>query len=530
VSIIFDETDLYPYFKMASQLDLSGVLTGKVEAKGNVDAMDNLEFSADLSKLSIFFKEKELVHTQDFKASFEEKEFSIPALHLLILKEGKVDIKGKGKLNGPLALHLEGHIPLEVARPFVDDLADISGDLLLSATIGGTQEHPEINAKITLESIGLTVPVLQQRLHGLNGHIQITPQTVIIDQIEGRLDTGRFDLAGKIDLDAFQPVKVFVDLNTNALPLQVPDMLDMMVTTELKFHGNREKSKIEGDVVILEGTYYKDVNLSLIQAVRQKKREEAPLPKEISQPFLKNTSLDISVKRRNPFLVDNNLALLEITPDLRISGNLNNPIISGRATVESGELFYQKKTFVVKKGFIDFLNPYKIEPTLDIKSEVEIRNWMINLEISGTPDQLIFRLTSDPPEEDGDIISLLLLGKTTRELIEGEGGSSQSTAQTLAKLISSTFGEDIKGATGLDILEVETRGEGDEDTSERIKVTIGKKLSKRTTVKYTTETEYGEIGRRGVAEYKFLENIVISGFQDSRGLFGGELQFRLEFR
>ena len=375
MSIIFNETDLSPYFKMASQPDLSGFLTGKVEAKGNVDAMDNLEFS-------------------------------IPALHLVILKEGKVDIKGKGKLNGPLALHLEGHIPLEVARPFVEDLDDISGDLLVSATIGGTREHPDIDAEITLESIGLTVPVLHQRLHDLNGHIRITPQTVIIDQIEGRLDTGRFDLAGKIDLDTFQPVKILVDLNTNALPLQVPNMLDMLLTTELKVHGNREKSMIEGDVVILEGTYCKDMNLSLIQAVRQKKREEAPLPKEISQPFLKDMSLDISVKRRNPFLVDNNLALLEITPDLHISGNLNNPIISGRATVESGDIYYQQKTFVVKKGSIDFLNPYKTEPTLNIKSEVKIRNWMIYLEISGTPDQLIVILTSDPPEEEGDIISL----------------------------------------------------------------------------------------------------------------------------
>ena len=530
VSIILDETDLSPYFKMASQPDLSGILTGKVEARGNMEAVDNLVFFADISKMDIFFKEKELVHTNDFKIAFEEKEISIPALNLVILKEGKVDIKGKGKLNGPLDLRMEGHIPLEVARPFVEDLADISGYILLSAAIDGTLEHPEIDAKVELESIGLTVPVLEQRLHDLNGSIRITPQTVSIDKIDGRLDTGNFDLAGKIDLDAFQPVKALIHLNTNAIPLKVPDMLNMLLTTELKLHGNREKSLIEGDVVILEGTYYKDVNLSLIRAVRQKKREEAPLPKEIIQPFFKNMSLDISVKRRNPFLVDNNLAFLDINPDIRISGNLNNPILSGRAAINSGTIHYQKKTFIVKEGFIDFLNPYKIEPTLDIKSEVKIRNWMIFLEISGTPDQLIFKLTSDPPEEEGDIISLLLLGKTTRELIEGEGGSSQSTAQMLAELISSTFGEDIKRATGLDILEVETQGEGDEDSSDRIKVTIGKKLSKRMTMKYATETKDGEISQRAIAEYKFLENILMGGFQDSKGIFGGELQFRLEFR
>jgi hypothetical protein len=36
--------------------------------------------------------------------------------------------------------------------------------------------------------------------------------------------------------------------------------------------------------------------------------------------------------------------------------------------------------------------------------------------------------------------------------------------------------------------------------------------------------------QRAIAEYQFLENLLLNGFQDSRGVFGGELLFRLEFR
>ena len=36
--------------------------------------------------------------------------------------------------------------------------------------------------------------------------------------------------------------------------------------------------------------------------------------------------------------------------------------------------------------------------------------------------------------------------------------------------------------------------------------------------------------QRAIAEYKFLEHILLSGFQDSQGVFGGEMLFRLEFR
>jgi len=38
------------------------------------------------------------------------------------------------------------------------------------------------------------------------------------------------------------------------------------------------------------------------------------------------------------------------------------------------------------------------------------------------------------------------------------------------------------------------------------------------------------MSQRAIAEYKLLENILMSGFQDSEGMFGGELFFRLEFR
>jgi translocation and assembly module TamB len=272
------------------------------------------------------------------------------------------------------------------------------------------------------------------------------------------------------------------------------------------------------------------MGLSSLWVFGEKKREEAPLPKEITLPYLKNMSLDISLKRRNPFLVDNNLAYLEISPDLRLSGTLTNPIITGRASTDSGTVVYQNKRFVVKKGVIDFSNPYKTEPMLEIESEVQIRRWMVYLAISGPPDGLSFRLTSDPPEEDGDILSLLLVGRTTQELVEAEGGTNQSPAQMLAGLIATTFGEDIKKTTGLDILEVETQGQEEEQVSDTTRVTIGKELSRRMTVKYAVESKEGEMSQRAIAEYKLFGNILLSGFEDSRGMFGGELLFRLEFR
>jgi len=440
------------------------------------------------------------------------------------------DIKGKATVHGALSLQAEGAIPLQAVRLFIDELPDITGNASLSAAVTGTWSHPDIQGEIELNNVGFTVPNSGQKVHDLNGTIRITPQMVTIDTLEGRMDAGSFSAAGTMELKGIRPVRVNLSIDAYALPLHVPGMLDVVVNPALRIQGNPDTSLVQGEVVILEGTYYKDVNLSLFQVVGKRKREEAPQPKEIVLPFLKNMSLDISLRSRNPFVVDNNLAHLDIKPDLQISGTLSNPIITGRAAVESGTVTYRKKTFTVKKGEIDFSNPYKTEPMFDIEGEVQVRKWTILLGISGPPDKLFFTLTSDPPEEDGDILSLLVFGRTTHELIETEGGTTKSAAATLAGILATRFGDDIKEVTGLDILEVEAQAQEEEHMSDQVKVTIGKELSRRMTLKYAVESTDGELSQRTIAEYKLLEGVLLSGFQDHQGSSGGEIFFRLEFR
>ena len=100
----------------------------------------------------------------------------------------------------------------------------------------------------------------------------------------------------------------------------------------------------------------------------------------------------------------------------------------------------------------------------------------------------------------------------------------------LADLLSASIGSDLKKASGLDILEVDSTGESRHVNDDPLKVTFGKIISPRITVKYSVETKGGVTFQRTITEYMFIENILLSGFQDSRGVFGGEVKFRYEFR
>jgi hypothetical protein len=314
------------------------------------------------------------------------------------------------------------------------------------------------------------------------------------------------------------------------LPISIPDVLDVRLNSDLDVRGSSKKSLIKGDVEVIEGTYEKDVRLNLMENMGQASRKEPLVTSKSPWPIFDNMALDCKIRYRDPFVVDNNIALLTIKPDLNIHGTVNQPLVSGRAEVETGIVYFQRNEFNVKKGVFDFINPYKIEPTIDIQSDVTVREWTIFLKISGTPDALRFDMTSDPPEREEDIISLLISGKTTQELIAGEGGSSLSPKQMLADVLSETVQKDIKDATGLDVVVLEYSEAKDTETSDELKVTLGKELSRRVTVKYDVQTKNAKVIRKVITEYKFLEKLIMNAFQDTEGHYGGGIQFRLEFR
>jgi autotransporter translocation and assembly factor TamB len=526
----FDNTNLTPYLKIAGTTNLNGSITGKLHAAGNARLPDQIKGSADISGIEIFSKKTPLLQAGQVKVFFKHKEISIAGVRLNLFERGTLNLKGTCKLNGDLDINARGNFPLEVIAHLSDGFPDAAGDVLFSLYMNGNLSQPYIRADAEMKNCGMTVPGLLQSMHDLNGRIRVTPEAVVLDNIRGMLDSGSFELLGAIDLKAFRPSRLDLMLKAHDLPLMIPDTLETRLNAELDIRGTPEKSVVSGDIQMIEGKYYKDIRLNLAESLGKKSREQALPASEIPWSFLKNMTLDITTRYREPFIVDNNMALLALKPDLRLYGSVNQPLISGRAQIESGTVYFQKKEFTVKKGVFDFINPYKIEPAIDVQSQMKIREWTVFLNISGTPDNLKFTLSSDPWETQENILSLLITGRTTQELIANEGGLSRSSTQILADILAETAQKQIKDATGLDVVELEYTEATEPETSDEVKVTVGKELSQRVTVKYGMQTKNARVIQQVITEYKFLENLLINAFQDTEGHYGGGLQFRLEFR
>jgi translocation and assembly module TamB len=530
VDLLFTDTDMAPFLLVAGTKDVGGRLSGNILAKGNTASVDKSEVLVDISKISLSYGGETIAFGDRFQGNLKNQSWSIPGFQLNFLQSGQLKIKGAGNFDGHVELTADGGIPAKAAMLFLKDITAVQGDIRIHAEIKGTVAEPELSGEIQLVELGFTLLPIDSSFKNVTGKIQLRPTHLFIEKLTGELDSGLFQTRGELTLENFRPGTLQLEVTSHKIPIHIPETMDVLIDTQLVVGGTMENLAIEGDIVILEGVYYKNIKTNLLQGLKEKRRtEDLPAPKN-NYPLVDQITFDIQLKYREPFLVDNNIAYLEIHPDLVLSGTLADPVITGVAKVNNGTLTYQNKAFVVEKGLLNFSNPYRIEPEMDIMGTIRIRQWLISLTMSGTPERLVVELSSTPQEEDADILSLLVFGKTTQEMSDGGNGGVDSTQALLAQVMASSFGTDIKKATGLDYLEVETNAGETATDSDTIQVTVGKDLTERLTVKYTIGSGKDGYHQRTATEYKLIEYILLSGFQDIEGNYGGEIIFRVEFR
>jgi autotransporter translocation and assembly factor TamB len=526
----FFNVELSPFFQSAGLTGIGGTVSGKLSASGTSDSLKTLKADAGFSKISLYAKGQPIIEGRDLHFGIQNEAIFIPRNRLTLFQEGTLDIGGEARPGQSVSLRLNADIPMKAARHFNDAISDLRGNLIISALMKGPWYSPDTEAVVDIRNAGLFLDNSAQDIHDVNGRIQLTPKAIAIDSLEGQLDSGTITLKGKAAIDAFRIQSMDFQMTASQLPVSIVDTLDARLNADLTLQGTAQAPLIQGEIVVLDGLYYKDVSLNPLRSLFRRERGFQARQEMVFPPAIQNTRLDIRVPPRNLFVVDNNLAQLNLSPDMRITGTLQRPIVQGRTRIDSGTLQYQSTTFTIKKGFIDFINPYTLESVLDIQSQAAIQNWTVFLDISGPLDNLSLKLSSSPFLDDNELLSLLVTGKTSRAAINKTADSSGSSQKILADLLSASIGSDLKKASGLDILQVDSTGESRYVNDDPLKVTFGKIISPRITVKYSVETKGGATFQRSITEYMFIENILLSGFQDSRGVFGGEVKFRYEFR
>lgn len=336
-------------------------------------------------------------------------------LHQLPLRGSgtTLDARGVRDTDGTLAFEFSGSAELDVLEEFVPTLDYARGHVDLALQLRGTLSDPEVLGEAHFDDVRLTPEGGLVTFSNGQGSIVFSPEAIGIDAVTAKLNGGDFEASGHVSLDHFNPKAVDLIVSLTEVPMRLSDVsLRMSGTPTLR--GPLEALHLGGDLDLTWLRFTEDLELerTFIQALELARRPPAPKVFERRGEFL---TLDVGV-HLGDVRVENNLAQTGFAGDLRLVGTNRRPGILGAVTLTDGRAFIRNVEYRLTSGVVNFTDPTRIRPTFDVRADAAVREYLVRVAASGTAQQPRLLLASEPTLPYADIVTLLTLGVTNRDL------------------------------------------------------------------------------------------------------------------
>jgi translocation and assembly module TamB len=230
-----------------------------------------------------------------------------------------------------------------------------------------------------------------------------------------------------------------------------------------------------------------------------------------SQPgFADTVRLALSVQSQSLNAVSPQISIAG-TAALQVGGTAAEPVITGRTTLTSGEMFFRNVRYALQRGIITFDDPNQTHPVLNVTVSTIIEQYNLTLTLRGPLDKLTTNYVSDPPLATADIINLVARGKTTQE----QAASSQSTDSMIASQVAGQLSNSVQKLAGISSLQIDpTLGGSNSNPSAR--VAIQQRVSKN--LLFSFSTDVSQPGSEIVqGEYQLTKRWSVSVQRDQLG-------------
>jgi translocation and assembly module TamB len=247
-----------------------------------------------------------------------------------------------------------------------------------------------------------------------------------------------------------------------------------------------------------------------------------PTWSDLSLPFVR-ADIQIDVPR-NVWLQGPSTAI-ELSGNMRVTKDLRAPfILSGSIETVRGYASYYGKRFTVESGRVTFTGTPELNPTLDVTVAQKVSEYLVSIHVTGRARQPTIVFSSTPELPQTDIISLIVLGKTTDRLTKSENNSLADTAQQLAGgVIAGQLEKTLGKALGLDTIEISS---GEHVGSGSFKV--GRYVTQDLFL--SLEREVGHDSGTNVGlEYNINRRLKVRGSSSDQGASAVDLFWRLEY-
>ncbi len=431
---------------------------------------------------------------------------------------------------------------LSLLQPFIPDLKLLSGTLNTELALKGPTADPQLNGHLEVRELMLQPAWLDAPFDEGVIKLDFSQNEVKVDSIFMRKGQGTILVSGDLAQEQGGLADADVQVSIFNIGITRPKEAVLLVrSAQLNYKKHNDYYLLDGDVVLGETRML--VNFrpqSILPFAQAVERPKAELPS-----FLQQTRMDVRLRESENIWVDNNLARLRLHTELGVVGSPVQPNLTGRVAVEEGYVLYIDRKFKIKQGVVDFVDRDRLNPIIDLRAEATVKSYrameatpyIITLAVSGPLDEVVVELTSDPPLDRSNIISLLTLGATRDQLAGKDAeGKEASASGVLLERAQSLSSQKIAGYTsrkvgtllGLDQLTIEGNlFRFDESWGPQL--LASKKISRRVEITYRTTVGHSNENSFRL-DYWLSKHFSLEGETDQQGRAGMNLKYRLRSR
>jgi translocation-and-assembly-module (TAM) inner membrane subunit TamB-like protein len=375
---------------------------------------------------------------------------------------------------------ISGDLTLRAKSPGIDlsfldvltehALTGVRGTLSLDINAQGPIDNPHPRGYLALHDLNFTVAALNVPVRNLTAQLTFSPEDVRLVYLSAKARDGTLGGSGSVAIaEAAHPSNLQITFND--WPAISTAEYQAIAAGTIKCSGRSSALHVEGRTEILRGIFRPAFSLSESPSLRPDHTiqisdswsapppaAKQPQPSWMNRFGLENLTLDLDARIHRDTWIENADAQVEIRGKLRVLKTpRHDPIITGEITTVQGTLAVAGKTFTVQQGQVLFTGGQEISPSLDIVAKYQAQNYQVLATVSGTAKKPELSLSSIPSLSQSDILSVLVFGKPSSQLTQGQQQGLQQQALSMAGgYAASQLGKAVAQALGLESLGINT--------------------------------------------------------------------------
>jgi len=530
-AVTVERIDFNPFVVSAlhlSRFNGHSLVDGQFNVAGFGARPETLAVEANLSRLTFDFENVKLENVGPVRLTYRRDEVRVEQASLRGT-DTDFRVSGSARFAGDQALNLrvDGAVSLSLLHGFFPQM-ETTGRAQINALVAGKVTTPRFNGKVHIEGASLRYGDFPAGLSNVAGDFNFDATRMVFDNVVAETGGGRINLGGTVAYGE-GPLNYALNARSDQIRIRYPVGMSWLMGGTLRLSGNAQSATLSGRIVIDRLLLAEGFELGSFM-VSAKEPTSGP---STNSSFLQNLEFDIQADSSPDSRMEWTGARLSTDASLRLRGTWGHPILLGHIHLLSGAMSFRGNQYTIARGDINFANPFRMDPVLNVEATTTIRQYEVTLDFTGPASRLTLAYRSDPPLPSSDIIELLALGQTGEEsaarTTTGQNPGVGASA-LLSEAISSQLGGRIQRLFGVSHFSVGPSVAVLNTQQNAIaSVTIEQQVTPALVVTYITDvttTQYQVIQM----EYTINREFSVVALRDENGTFGLDVVRKTRFK